>query len=69
MPQGWIWSPSCAGTLDPVTGLGRASLVCAFGFRQGVCLGYLARSHRFAETVSAWQLSSIVVRTAIWIKT
>ena len=27
------WSPSWARTLEPVTGLGRASLVYAFGFR------------------------------------
>jgi hypothetical protein len=31
------WHPSWAGTLEPVKGLGRASLICAFGFRLGLC--------------------------------
>jgi hypothetical protein len=43
------WSPSLGEDMDPVIGFGKVSLVYAFRFRRDVCLGYLARIHRFTN--------------------
>jgi hypothetical protein len=39
------WSPSLDGDLDPLTGLERFGLVCAWSTNEACVLGYPARLH------------------------
>ena len=39
------WSPSLDGDLDPMTGVERVGLVCAWGTSGACVLGYLAGIH------------------------
>ena len=43
------WSPSLDGDLDPLTGVERVSLVCAYGTNRACVSGYPAEIHWFVN--------------------
>jgi hypothetical protein len=65
------WSPNLDGDLDPLIGVERVGLVCAWDISEE-CVSrypvgiYWFVNRYFCETVPIWLWSSTVVRTETW---
>jgi hypothetical protein len=66
-----VWSPSLDGDLEPMTGVERVGLICAWGASEACVfratqLGILIRESPFLRDGTAWLRSGTVVRTGSW---